>query len=84
MTGLRSIYRHWQVEHYEARRRHEEQSLFESRVRLGAFGVRTYEEAPPSNLNDSLLVAWLAAGDRPDDVVLPQRSGRGAARAHGR
>ena len=68
MTGLGSLFRRWQVERYEARRRHEEQKLFKLRVLLGAYGLETYQEPEPSSLNDSLLVAWLAATDQPEAV----------------
>ncbi len=63
MAGLRSIYKHWQVEHDDARRRHEQQDLLRFRQILGAYGLDVFPQAEPSNLNDSLLVAWLAADD---------------------
>ena len=63
MAGLRSLYGHWQVEHYEARRRHEQEALLEFRDVLGAYGFDVYPQPEPSSLNDSLLVAWLAADD---------------------
>jgi len=63
MACLRSLYRHWQVEHDEARRRHEQEELLRFRKVLGAYGLDVYPQAEPSNLNDSLLVAWLAADD---------------------
>lgn len=66
MAGLRSLYRHWQVGHYEVQRRREEQQQFEFQTILGAYGFNVHPQAEPSNLNESLLVAWLAATDPPE------------------
>ena len=63
MASLRSVYRHWQSEHAEARRRREQDHLLQSRQVLGAYGLDVYPQAEPSTLNESLLVAWLAADD---------------------
>jgi hypothetical protein len=63
MVGFRSLCRHWQIEHHEAQRCHEEERLLRFRAVLGAYGYDLYPQAEPSSLNDSLLVARLAATD---------------------
>lgn len=63
MAGLRSIFRRWQLEHYEALRRRERENITNSRKVLGAYGLDAYPQVEPSDLNDSLLVAWLSADD---------------------
>ena len=63
MADLVSLYRRWQVGHDEARRRREQEELLRFRDVLGAYGLDAYPQREPSNLNDSLLVAWMTADD---------------------
>lgn len=41
MTDLRTLYRRWQIAHYERQQRHLDEVLLRSQVVLGAYGVDT-------------------------------------------
>lgn len=53
----------WRIEMDQLRRQHAAWRQTQSRGLLGAYGYDVYPGVEPSELNDSLLVAWLAAED---------------------